>query len=404
MEVKTKTMSPPGTDLLVVAQAESIKQELMLFEPDKITGSDADDALIKQANDVVDKLLSVNPDEHTETTPVKEAVESMGLRIQKRAAEESAMLKQPVGEMSKRSEEGSDVSNALVNLKIQVEELDPTRFDFSPGWFSRLFGMLPFIGTPIKRYFTKYESAQTVLAAIENSLEKGQKQLERDNITLQQDQANMRELTKELKNAIQLGQLIDQRLETRCQREIKQDDPRYKFIMEELLHPLRVRIQDLQQQMIVNQQGILTMEVIIRNNKELIRGVTRAMSVTMNALTTAVVLAEALNHQKITLTKIKALNETTNNMIAGTARMLKEQTPEISKLASEAAISMDTLKTAYADIRSALDEISNFKQRALPEMANNILQMDNMVNQQEEVIHRLEEGNKVSNSFRIDVI
>src|SRR5690606_42135790 len=51
------------------------------------------------------------------------------------------------------------------------------------------------------------------------------------------------------------------------------DDSRRSFMEEELLFPLRQRILDLQQQLAVSQQGILALEVVIRNNRELIRGV-----------------------------------------------------------------------------------------------------------------------------------
>ena len=38
---------------------------------------------------------------------------------------------------------------------------------------------------------------------------------------------------------------------------------------------------DMQQMIVVNQQGIIAIEVIRRNNKELIRGVDRAKNVTI---------------------------------------------------------------------------------------------------------------------------
>ena len=76
--------------------------------------------------------------------------------------------------------------------------------------------------------------------------------------------------------------------------DILQDDPMYKFVSEELLFPLRQRIQDLQQQLLVNQQGFLTIEMIIRNNKELIRGVNRALNTTVSALQVAVTLATSI--------------------------------------------------------------------------------------------------------------
>ncbi len=390
-------------DKLVFAEPQALKDELSLLDPKTITvNAEAEPELLKKANSVVDHLIEMNLDDLKQAQENKEAVETMGLSVQKKAAEQSALLKAPIGELSKRSDEGSDVANALIDLKMTVEDLDPTHFDFEPGWLSRLLGKLPFIGTPMKRYFTKFESSQTVLAAIEASLIKGQKQLERDNITLASDQISMRELTKALENAIKLAQLIDQRLVTRLEREIKPDDPKYKFIQEEILHPLRVRIQDLQQQLIVNQQAILTIEIIVRNNKELIRGVRRALNVTMNALSTAVVLAQALNHQKIVLRKITSLNETTDGLLAGTAKMLKEQTPQINKLASEASLNIETLKTAFKDIQSALSEISEFKQKALPSMAKNILEMDEMIGQQDKAIRDLEEGRSMTSNFIIE--
>ncbi len=69
----------------------------------------------------------------------------------------------------------------------------------------------------------------------------------------------------------------------------------------DLLFPLRQRIQDLQQQLPVNQQGLLTTELVIRNNRELIRGVNRALNVTVYALQVAATSALALANQKIVL-------------------------------------------------------------------------------------------------------
>ena len=69
---------------------------------------------------------------------------------------------------------------------------------------------------------------------------------------------------------------------------------------------LRQRRSDLQQQLSVNRQDVLTMEIIIRNNKGLIRGVNRALNVTVGALQVAVTVAMALENQKIVLNKVTA--------------------------------------------------------------------------------------------------
>ena len=87
----------------------------------------------------------------------KQAIENLGGDLQREAARRSAMLKQPVHKLYEGATEGGEVANALVDLKMKVEELDPGQFDFEPGWATRTIGPLPFVGTPLKRYFSRYE-------------------------------------------------------------------------------------------------------------------------------------------------------------------------------------------------------------------------------------------------------
>jgi len=144
--------------------------------------------------------------------------------------------------------------------------------------------------------------------------------------------------------------------------------------------------------MIVNHQGIMAIEVIRRNNKELIRGVERAKNVTISALRIATIVASALYNQKIVLKKIEALNATTNELISGTSRMLKEQGAEIHKQSMEANISVDTLKAAFADTMAALEAISVYKQEALPKMKETINQFRELAEMGEKKIQVLEKG------------
>ncbi len=167
-----------------------------------------------------------------------------------------------------------------------------------------------------------------------------------------------------------------------------------KFVEEEIQYPLRQRTQDLQQQLAVNQQGVIAVEILIRNNGELIRGVNRAINVTVSALNVAVAVAVALTNQKIVLDKITALNATTSTMIEDTARRLKTQGVAIHKQSSGTMLDVESLKRAFVDITSALDDISRFRQEALPVMATQIAELDALTTKAEEVIVRMEEGNR----------
>jgi len=207
----------------------------------------------------------------------------------------------------------------------------------------------------------------------------------------------LRELTKRLQKEIELGMYMDSEIETQIEAAKQRDESpdKIRFITEEVLFPLRQRVMDLQQMLVVNQQGIMAMEVVIRNNKELIRGVDRARNVTVSALKIAVTVASALYNQKIVLKKIELLNETTNNLISGTSRMLKDQGAAIHKQALEASISVDTLKTAFTDVLTALESISNYKNEALPKMRETISQFRELAETGEKEILRLEKGSQL---------
>ena len=170
------------------------------------------------------------------------------------------------------------------------------------------------------------------------------------------------------------------------------DPEKIKFVEEEILFPLRQKIMDFQQLLVVNQQGIVAMNVIRRNNLELIRAVDRAENVTVSALRVAVTVAGALYNQKIVLDKVTALNETTNNMISATSRMLKEQGADIQQKAAEANISADTLKQSFADTIQALEDISTYKQEALPRIRQTINEFQEMANAGEAYLQKVEKA------------
>ncbi|HET7864816.1 MAG TPA: toxic anion resistance protein [Burkholderiaceae bacterium] len=355
----------------------------------------ADPELARQADQVVDTLLSIDPQNASSLGAQRQVFEKMGTELQRESARRSAMLKQPVDKLYQQATEGGDVANALVDLKVKVEELDPGQFDLEAGWMTRTLGRLPFVGTPMKRYFTRYESSRTVLDAIVRSLKQGRDQLMRDNLTLADDQQAMRAVSEKLEKAIKLGQIIDAKLSTKLERELTPGDARHTFVQTEWLFPLRQRIQDLQQQLIVNQQGVLSIDLIIKNNNELARGVERAVNVTVSALQVAVTLALALANQRITLERVQAVNETTDRLIASSAEKLRTQGVEIHKMAASTQLNMDTLKKAFADIRAALDDVSRFRQEALPQMAANIAELDKLSTEAARAIAQSDDGKRV---------
>jgi len=389
-------MATSGTQTVAKDQA---LEPVMSWLTNVTEPAPTDPVIDAQADEVVGKLLTVNPAEADKVSVNKQAIENLGGDLQREAARRSAMLKEPVHKLYEGATEGGEVANALVDLKVKVEELDPGQFDFQPGWTTRLIGQLPFVGTPLKRYFSRYESSSTQLDAIVRALRNGKETLGRDNLTLGDDQKAMRLLADKLEKAVKLGQLIDAKLLSKLEAEVPVGDPRRAVIENEWLFPLRQRILDLQQQLVVNQQGIMAIDLVIRNNVELMRGVDRATNVTVSALQVAVTLALALANQRITLEKILAVNETTDKLIGQNAERLRTQGVEIHKMAAGTSLNIDVLKKAFVDIKAALDDISRFRQEALPRMAAAIVELDKLSDDASKTIQNMDNARRIGNTI-----
>jgi uncharacterized protein YaaN involved in tellurite resistance len=386
------------TAVTTPAQAADL-ESVMSWLKDVKAEAPADPEIEQQATQAVNQMLTVQPEQAAAVAITKKSIETLGADLQKEAARRSVMLKQPVSKLYKDVEDGGPVANALVGLRLKVEELDPAKVDFSPGWLTRTLGLIPLVGTPIKRYATRFESTQTQLDAIVKSLEEGRKQLERDNTTLQDDQTAMRQLARKLEQAVKLGQAIDAQLTVKVERELAVGDARRAVIESEWLFPLRQRIQDLQQQLIVNQQGVMALGVVMSNNQELVRGVNRATTVTVSALNVALTVALALANQKQVISKIQAVNETTDSLIAQNAERLRSQGVEIHKMAASANLNPETLKKAFEDIRAALEDISRFRQESLPKMAATIVDLDKLSTEAAQTLDNIDNARRVSQSI-----
>lgn len=372
-----------------VADVSAIKNEVIEAlkpVPAEVT------ALQAIAEENVKQIMTLDLDSLENKQQILQSIDDFGMDSMKNSSSKNSLMQVSVGKLSQGGGENGVVAKGLEQLHLELKDLDPSVLDFAKtGFLGKFFN-------PMRAYFEKYEKADVVIADIVQSLDKGKTTLKNDNVTLQIEQQSLRELTKKLGKEIELGLLMDGIVAAQVEEaKARNEDPdRIQFVTEEVLFPLRQRVMDMQQMIVVNQQGVMAMEIVIRNNKELMRGVDRAQNVTVTALRIAVTVASALYDQKIVLKKIQLLNETTNSIISATSKMLKEQGVEIQQQAMESNLSVDVMKTAFEDALAALESISTYKQQALPKMLETISQFRELADQGEQQIKRMEKGNKLS--------
>lgn len=142
--------------------------------------------------------------------------------------------------------------------------------------------------------------------------------------------------------------------------------------------------------MAVTVQGYLALDLVKKNNVELVKGVDRASTTTVGALKTAITVAQAMTNQKLVLEQITALNTTTANIIDGTSKMLKDNTARIHEQAASSTIPMETLSRAFQNIYDTMDAIDSFKLKALDTMKTTVGALEGEVAKSKGYIARAE--------------
>lgn len=329
-------------------------------------------------------LVSVDANSPEFGTKVDQITNMGRKEIMAASQHSNRFLDRPIRAMDKDEGVGAN----LAELRRTVEELDPSRRGKLTGP-KKLLGIIPF-GNKLNDYFRSYQSAQTHIQEVLSKLGNGKDELLMDNAAIDVERAKLWEAMGNLEQMIHISQSLDQRLEDKANELDATDPAKAKAIRETALFYVRQRTQDLLTQMAVSVQGYLALDLVKKNNVELVKGVDRASTTTVGALRTAVTVSEAMTNQRLVLQQITALNDTTAGIIDSTSTMLREQTGKIHEQAASSTIPLETLQRAFQNIYDRMDEVDTFKLRALDSMKQTVTALNQEVEKSKGYIARAE--------------
>lgn len=279
------------------------------------------------------------------------------------------------------------VIRTLQQLRATVSDFDPQHLTGRNRMLARIPG-----GRRLRQYAQRFESAQKQLDAIVESLDHGQEWLRRDNVDIEQERASLWKTTERLNEYVTLAAALDAATVARAD-ELRVTDPaRAERLEKEALFPIRQRRQDLTTQIAVSVQAYLALDVIRQNNVELIKGVERAKTTTVSALRTAVVVAQALDNQRLVIDQLGALHESTNALIGRTGQVLREQTEQIQKEQTTSAVEVEVLQRAFDDVFATMDSIDSYRSRAIDSMATTVDALERQVARSRSYLRRSRGG------------
>jgi uncharacterized protein YaaN involved in tellurite resistance len=386
----------PGTDLVLQPPAPVVvveKEQAATAVPVE----DAKQAELRAKAEAFAAELAANDTRSPAFAQKVNSITTMGdNEMRASAAVSSRMLERPAAAMNAHRGRGTPgdaqtrVANTLVDLRTTVTELDPNRADLTGA--KKLLKWLPG-GDKIQRYFAKYESAQSHLNAIIKSLDSGQDELRKDNAAIETEKANMWTTMGKLSEYNQLAAALDTAVAQKvAELEAAGKTEDANTLKSDALFPIRQRRQDIMTQMAVAVQGYMALDLVRKNNLELIKGVDRAQTTTISALRTAVIVSQALARQKLVLDQITALNTVTSNLIEQTSEQLRVQGTEINQQAASTTIDVEKLQAAFNNVFQAMDALDTFRAQAVDSMAQTVNALEGQIERAKPYLERTRRG------------
>jgi uncharacterized protein YaaN involved in tellurite resistance len=278
------------------------------------------------------------------------------------------------------------VANTLVDLRTTVTDLDPNRADLTG--VKKVLKWIPG-GNKVDAYFARYQSAQSHIDAIIKALASGQDELRKDNAAIETEKTNLWTSMGKLAEYNTLAAALDSEIETKvAQLEAAGRQEDADALRSDALFPVRQRRQDFMTQMAVSVQGYMALDLVRRNNLELIKGVDRAQTTTIAALRTAVIVSQALSRQKLVLDQITALNTVTSNLIESTSVQLRQQGAAINQQASESTIDVAKLQAAFDNVFATMDALDTFRAQAVDSMAQTVTALEGQIERAQPYLER----------------
>lgn len=381
----TATAATEEFDLTPPAEVAKVSKEQASAAKSVQPNEQTQTEVQKKAQEFVATLVSKETGS-PEFTSVLDEVTGMGAKAIRTTSESSnRMLNRPVGDAEKGSPQAR-VGKSLTDLRVTITDLDPNRADLTG--VKRVLKWLPG-GRKIENYFAKYQSAEEHLNAIIRSLASGQDELRKDNSAIEVERADMWQGLQDLAEYNALASALDEALVAEIEKRRDNGDvDGARAIESDALFAVRQRHQDIMTQMAVATQGYLALDVVRKNNLELIKGVDRAQTTTISALRTAIIVSQALSQQKLVLQQIDALNGTTSNMIEQTSATLREQGAQINQQAASTTVEVEKLQNAFNNVFATMDAIDSFRSEANDSMAKATLALQEQVIEASEYVKR----------------
>lgn len=384
-EVLTPEIVPddPEKALTVIKQTQAPKG----IPADEIEKAEA------QANQIALSITD-NPENRS---AVREAAR-LGEDIQTKANHNFKLMRTSLGQvMEKIAESGqsSSIPKDLKALRNIMEEINPysaieqMKRGQNAGFFSKLFGRIPGVGKILKDIAQKYESVQTQVDVIIQSLEAGADKLLENSIEIEERYNHLKQLQNHLKIrgyqlAIIVNKLEDARLEL--------TEPMQQQALQKAMAKCIRRLQNIKITENAFSQFFITMNVTMDNHENLRDAVQSMTNLTRPVLENGLALKIAQQEERDIAKALEASQDYLGNLMTSIAQDTMDNAALTAEVVNSPLIKLHDLTKSYQILMSRMQEASEIEARMMMSAKQNIAQLEHMTEELEKHAEAQEAG------------
>jgi len=256
-----------------------------------------------------------------------------------------------------------DSGNMLTQLNYIMKKFDAADFveeETKKGLFGKLFSKA---SASIEKLLHKYQTIDDEISKIYVQIKQYENEIEKTNKMLDELFNQNLGYYGNLETYIQAGNLAVENVRQTLVPELEKKAASGEQIdilnlqnTAQSLELLENRIHDLELAKMVSLQTIPQIKLIQNGNNNLLRKIGSAFVITIPVFKSGLIQAITIKRQKIQADAMKALDDTTNEMLLKNAQNIAGQSAEIAKLMSGSSVKIETLEKTFDTIIKGIDE------------------------------------------------
>lgn len=279
-----------------------------------------------------------------------------------------------------KSEEAGEMIVQLTKIMKEFD-IDEIKDGKDPGFLSKLLGKAK---NMVEEMFQKYETMGTEVDKIYVILKKYERDINKSNDSLRLLYDTNIDYYEELEKYIVAGEMAIEEItdvlipqfQEKAATSGNQMDQLTVQSLQTTLQMLEQRVYDLRIAENVAMQSIPMIQGIQYGNFNLVRKINSAFIITLPIFKQCLAQAIMLKRQELQAKSLKALDDTTNELLQRNAQNMVSQTQAIARMSGTSSVSMETLEKTWQTIMNGIEETAQIQKDQKIERENNTKRLE----------------------------